>query len=266
MLRNSNELKGMTIHARDGEIGKVDQFFFDDEAWTIRYLVVNTGGWLSGRLVLISPISVLNSDWEAGRLDVALTKIQVENSPDISTHQTVSRQHEIEYMGYYGYPAYWGGLSLWGPGFYPGGLLPTEPISTYVAIADKSNEDDAHLRGSAEVTGYTVGAVDGEIGHVDGFLLDDQTWAIRYIEVATRNWLPGKKVLVSPGWIQRLSWESDSVFIFLSRQAIQSAPEYREGMTVARKYEEELYNHYGHAPYWDRVMAANVRGDGHANE
>jgi hypothetical protein len=108
--------------------------------------------------------------------------------------------------------------------------------------------------------------MDGDIGHVDGFLLDDQTWAIRYIEVATRNWLPGKKVLVSPGWIQRISWESDSVFVFLSQQAIQNAPEYREGMTVTRQYEQELYSHYGHAPYWDRVMAANVREDGHAND
>ena len=122
MLRNSAHLKGFTIRATDGELGTVDQFYFDDETWAIRYLVVETGGWLGGRQVLISPISVVHADWEAERLDVALTKKQVENSPNIDTHQPVSRQHEAEYYGYYGYPYYWGGPYLWGPAFYPAGL------------------------------------------------------------------------------------------------------------------------------------------------
>ena len=107
MLRNAKELHGLTIRATDGEIGTVDQFYFEDETWAIRYLTVDTGGWLGGRQVLISPISVLGvPDWQARRLDVALTKKQVETSPDINTHQPVSRQHEIEYFGYYGYPFY----------------------------------------------------------------------------------------------------------------------------------------------------------------
>jgi hypothetical protein len=269
----------MKIHTRDGEIGAVDQFYFDDEAWTIRYLVVDTGGWLSGRMVLISPISVRKADWEARRVDVALTKAQVENSPDISTHKTVSRQHEIEYMGYYGYPAYWGGLSLWGPGYYPGALMPPPEgppspatvspnftVSRAAGTPDAAEEGDSHLRSSAEVDGYTIAAIDGEIGHVDGFLIDEDTWAIRYIEVATRNWWPGKKVLLSPGWIQRLSWENASAVVFLTREAIRSAPEYREGMTVTREYEQQLYRHYGQPPYWDRAMAGQVRAGGYGKE
>ena len=122
MLTNATHLKGLVIQATDGELGTVDQFYFDDETWAIRYLTVETGGWLGGRQVLISPISVVHTDWQAKRLDVALTKKQVENSPNIGMHQPVSRQHEAEYCGYYGYPYYWGGPFLWGPAFFPAGL------------------------------------------------------------------------------------------------------------------------------------------------
>ncbi len=115
MLTNAVHLKGLAIQATDGEIGTVDQFYFDDETWAIRYLTVESGGWLDDRRVLISPISVVNTDWQAKRLDVALTKQQVENSPNIDTHRPVSRQHEAAYLGYYGYPNYWGGTYLWGP-------------------------------------------------------------------------------------------------------------------------------------------------------
>ena len=109
MLRNVTRLKGFTIRARDGEIGTLDQFYFDDESWAIRYLVVNTGDWLGGRLVLVSPLALRQAEWESKRLDVALTKKQIEDSPPIDTHKPVSRQHEALYLGYYGYPYYWGG-------------------------------------------------------------------------------------------------------------------------------------------------------------
>ena len=250
MLRNAKELHGFTIRATDGELGTVDQFYFDDESWAIRYLTVETGGWLGGRPVLISPISVLGvPDWQAKRLDVALTKKQVENSPDINTHQPVSRQHEIAYFGYYGYPFYWGGSNLWGAAPYPAGLA--IPASTE-AIAERPPKDpaDTHLRSSQEVTGYYIEASDGEIGRVDGFVIDDEDWAIRYIEVATRNWWPGKKVLVSPAWAERVSWEDSKVYFGLTREAIKDAPEYVESTMITRDYENLLYSHYGRPPYW----------------
>ena len=81
MLKNVIHLKDFTIRATDGEIGTLEQFYFDDETWAIRYLVVNTGGWLSGRLVLVSPIALRQAEWQSKRLDVALTKKQIENSP-----------------------------------------------------------------------------------------------------------------------------------------------------------------------------------------
>ena len=146
MLTNVTFLKGLVIQATDGELGTVDQFYFDDETWAIRYLTVETGGWLGGRQVLISPFSVVHTDWQAKRLDVALTKKQVENSPDIDTHQPVSRQHEAEYTGYYGYPYYWGGPYMWGPAFYPAGLA--VPTASTEAMADSIRDEstDSHLR------------------------------------------------------------------------------------------------------------------------
>src|SRR5665213_762631 len=150
MLINTKQLKGLTIRASDGEFGKVDQVYFDDETWGIRYLTVETGA----REVLISPISIVRTDWQVRRLDVALTKKQMENSPDIDTHKPVSRQHEAEYYGYYGYPFYWGGPYLWGPVFYPSGLA----VSTGASIAATPESilresPDSHLRSAEAVTG-----------------------------------------------------------------------------------------------------------------
>jgi hypothetical protein len=201
--------------------------------------------------VLISPFSLAHTDWQARRLDVALTKKQVENSPDINTHQPVSRQHEAAYLGYYGYPYYWGGPYLWGPAFYPAGLaIPATASTEGMAARIERESTDSHLRSAEAVTGYSIEAADGDIGHVDGFVVDDEAWAIRYIEVATRNWWPGKKVLVSPAWIERVSWPESKVHAGLSREAIKDAPQYLESMPITREYENRLYLHYGRPPYW----------------
>jgi len=251
MLRNVADLEGFAIRATDGELGTVEELLFDDKTWAIRYFVVETGGWLGGRQVLISPISVAHTDWQAQRVDVALTKQQVEHSPNIDTHQPVSRQHEAEYYGYYGYPSYWEGPYLWGPAFLPAGLAMSATASRE-ALAERIAKEltDSRLRSTAAVAGYNIEAADGEIGHLDGFVVDDEAWAIRYIEVATRNWWPGKKVLVSPAWIDRVSWVDSKVYIGLSREAIRNAPEYTDSMPIAREYEDRLYSHYGRPPYW----------------
>ena len=250
MLTNKH-VRDFTIRALDGELGTVTDIYFDDETWAIRYLVVDTGGWLGGRQVLISPMSVVNTDWAAEQLDVSLTKRQVEHSPKINTHQPVSRQHEAAYLGYYGYPYYWGGPLLWGPACYPAGLAePTTASAEAIAARAGRESPDSHLRSTEAVTGYNIDAVDGEIGHVDGFVVDDEAWAIRYMEVATRNWLPGKKVLVSPAWIERVSWVESKVYVGLSREAIKDCPEYIESKPITREYESRLYFHYGRPPYW----------------
>ena len=251
MLKTINHLKGFSIRATDGDIGTAEQLYFDDLTWTVRYLTVDTGRWLEGRRVLISPFSIARVNWQARKIEVLLTKQQVEESPDIDTHQPVSRQHESDYLSAFGYPNYWTGPYEWGPSYYPLAL----PVATIDSVADraertKKESRDSHLRSTGAISGYDIQAIDGEIGHVSGFVLDDETWSIRYIEVATRNWWPGKKVLVSPAWIQRVSWISSKLYVSLSREAIQGGPAYVDTTPITRDYEAKLYSHYGRPPYW----------------
>ena len=253
MLRDASELQGLIIRATDGELGEAKEFYFDDESWAIRYFVVETGGWLGGKKVLISPYAVAKTDANASHINVALTKKQVGESPSIDTHLPVSRQHEVAYLGYYGYPYYWGGPYLWGPGYYPSGLA-VPAIASQEKRTDKSHGrlSDSHLRSTKAVTGYHIEAVDGEIGHVHGFILDEESWAIRYIVVSTSDWWPGKEVLISPAWIKKISWGESKLYTALTREAIKDAPEYIESRKITRDYEDDLYVHYGQPPYWLR--------------
>ena len=255
MLRNVSRLKGFTIRARDGEMGIVDQFYFDDESFAIRYVVVNAGDWLGGRLVLVSPLALRHVDWQSRLIDVALTKKQVEDSPPIDTHQPVSRQHEALHLEYYGYPYYWAGQSN-----------PADIEAQQEAVAEAIDAQarpqlesaDSHLRSTLEVTGYHIEAADGGLGHVKDFIVDDETWAIRYLEVDTQNWWPGKKVLVSPQWINHVSWRESKVYVDLTRETIQNGPEWSETVPVTREYEHRLFDYYARSPYWT-VVAHDAR-------
>ena len=253
MLRSVNDLAGYSIEASDGEIGSVVEFYFDDENWTVRYLVAHTGGWLMGRKVLISPAALGDVDWESKRLWVNMTKQRVQDSPDIDTDKPVSRQQEMKYYDYYNYPYYWGGPYLWGPVGYPryAAAYPAAAPSTVKNEIDSAarNKDDVHLRSTREVTGYYIDALDGDIGHVDDFLIDDETWTIRYLVVDTKNWWPGKKVLISPEWIRSVSWSETKVFVDLSREAIKNGPEYNPSDSPGRDYEKHLYEHHHHPDY-----------------
>jgi hypothetical protein len=253
MLRNTRELKGFSVQAWDGEIGVVDALYFDDQTWTIRYLSVYTGNWLSGHQVLISPISVTHIDSAAKLIHVVLTREQVEHSPDINMHLPVSRQHEAATLGYYGYARYWMGPYLWGPSCYPDSLALETNDASSTAISQQ--EEDAHLRSTEAVIGYDIDAEDGEIGHVVGFVMEDESWSLRYIEVATRNWWPGKKILVSPAWVERVSWADSKVHVALMTEVIKTAPEYAESLAVTREYESQIYFHYGRPPYSPNEVA-----------
>lgn len=196
MLRQSKALKGLKLSARDGEIGKVKEFYFDDENWTVRYMVADTGGWLTGRQVLISPHALGTPQLDAGIIPVNLAKKEIEESPSIGTDSPVSRQFERTYFAYYNLSPYWGGPHLWGPSYYP---YPADARTIQQASESPNDrEGDSHLRSTAEVSTYRIQARDGEIGHVEDSLIDDETWSIRYLVADTRNWWPGKKVLVSP--------------------------------------------------------------------
>jgi len=269
MLRSMNDLVGYAIRATDGPIGHVRDLYFDDQAWVIRYLIVDTGSWLSSRQVLISPMSVEPSIWDENVLNVSITREQVSNSPDIDTDKPVSRQHEMEYLGYYGYPYYWGGAGFWGAGVYPSmRLMGIGSAPEYrVAEADPARaereaaqhrNDDPHLRSSKAVIGYHIEASDGGIGHVKGLLLDEDTWAIRYLIVDTSNWWLGHQVLIAPRWIKNVSWPDNIVSVDLSRQAVKDAPPYDASANLERTGEIGLYRHYGRAGYWaDEVGLGN---------
>jgi uncharacterized protein YrrD len=251
MLRNAEKLKGSAITATDGAIGEVDDLYFDDEKWTVRYLVVKTGTWLSSRKVLISPISVEKTDEVTNQVFVNLTMDQVGRSPDIDTRKPVSRQHETAFMDYYGYPYYWGGPYLWGDSAFPATLAMPPAVESQMAAAAVSRQreeerpQDAHLRSVNEVRGYHIEAADGEFGHVDDFIVDDKDWAIRFIVVKTGGWLFGRKTLVQPQWIEGISWNESKMFVNLTREQIADSPEYDESAPISREYEEGLRRHYG---------------------
>ncbi len=253
MLRNVKDLRGYAIHATDGIMGHVDDFYFDDEDWAIRYLVVDTGGWLSGRQVLVSPLAIGHPDWVGQTLPVSLTKAQVERSPDIDTRKPVSRQHEAEYFAYYGYPCYWGGAGLWGMGAYPGSLT-TEGSFEEEMKAQRTSmtpaPDDKHLRRCRAVIGNHIHATDGDIGHVEDLLVDDRSWAIRYLIVKTSNWWGGHQVLVAPPWIQAVSWPDAKVSVDLTRKMIEHAPPYDSSAQLDRQLEAGIHDHYGRPGYW----------------
>ena len=181
MLRPIKELDGFSIHATDGLIGSVDKFYFDDARWTIRYIVVDTGNWLSGRKVLISPLAVIEVDWAAREFDLTLTKSQIENSPDIDMDRPVERQREIDYFNYYGWPYYGYGDGLGGTGAYATALTAAASFGAerVMETPPQKSYGDPHLRSTGEVIGYNFEAADGELGHVDNFIVDDESWAIR---------------------------------------------------------------------------------------
>ncbi len=264
MLRNLKELQGYSLRATDGDIGTVRDFYFDDERWVVRYLVVETGTWLSSRKVLVSPVSLGTPNHDDRVLEVKISREQVRNSPDIDTDKPVSRQHELDYLGHYGYPAYWDSVGIWGAGAMPGLMLPeaglAAPLSGAAVLeadralaaeqALKHRDDDPHLRSCKSVTGYHIKAQDGEIGHVQGFIVDEDSWQIRYLVIDTSNWWMGHQVLLAPPWIQEVSWAERSVSVAMTRNAIQNSPEWDPSMPPDRIQEAAIYKHYDRTGYW----------------
>jgi sporulation protein YlmC with PRC-barrel domain len=246
MLNSAKTLKGYKLHSRDGEIGSVKEFYFDDHHWTVRYLVADTGSWLTGRQVLLSPYALGAVDTAGKDIVVDLTKKQIEESPALEKHKPVSRQFEESYYGYYGMPMYWGGMYGWGAYSFP-----VRDRTKWKDSAPGKAAWDPNLRSTYAVTGHHIQASDGEIGHVEDFIIDSESWAIRYLVVSTRNSWPGKKILISPRWIDRVSWNETKVFVGLSRDAIKKSPEYNEAALLNREYETNLHRHYNRPGYWD---------------
>jgi hypothetical protein len=255
MLKGLKGLERYTVTATDGDIGSVVNFLFDDEHWVVRYLVVDTGRLFNGRRVLISPISFGQAERSTCRFQLALTTDKVKSSPSIDVDEPVSRQNERNFYRHYGYPCYWGSSGMWGEGAVPTSLQ----AGRCSDVPERSDEPhgDPHLRSVREVTGYQVQGSDGAIGHIADFIVDDESWDVRYLVVDTSNWWLGKKVLVAPYWASYFFWDDKLVQVNLSRQAVRSSPEWDAVAALTRGYEARLYDHYGSPAYWNRKVLRN---------
>ncbi len=264
MLRTVNELDGFAVEATDGPIGELVDFYFDDQFWAVRFLVVRTGQWLAGRKVLLSPVAIGPIETSAKALHAAVTRAQVGASPDIDTHKPVSRQHEVENYGYYGYPYYWGGSGMWGNSTLPVLMLAARGGDDSASLTAKQREfvvgqaafhrqrgDDPHLRSCRAISGYHLHASDGDLGHIEGFVVDDESWAIRYLIVNTSDWWLGHQVLIARPWIADISWIDATVSIELTREAVKSAPRFDGKRLPDRAQERALHEHHGRTGYWD---------------
>ncbi|MCA9973181.1 MAG: PRC-barrel domain-containing protein [Anaerolineales bacterium] len=257
MLRSATDLQGYTVRGVDGDVGEVTDLYFDDKAWIVRYLVVRTGGWLSGREVLLTPLVCEQPDWDNAVFPVSLTKEQIENSPEANLHKPVSRQQEVALHQYYGWAPYW---TMAVPSAPPRPMpitmtppvnpVPAPPAPDMVTAEAEDTAVDPHLRSLDEVTGYHIAAEDGDIGHVETFVVDDASWSIMYMVVDTRNWLPGRKVLVALQWVQQIAWIDRRVYVDLHQETIKNSPEYDPDEPLERAYEERLYDYYGRPRYW----------------
>lgn len=241
MLHTIRGLSGFAMGATDGEIGEVMDVYFDDERWTVRYIVVATGRWLHGRKVLISPMSVREISWDDSVLELSISQQQVRDSPGIDTDKPVSRQHEIAFYNDYGYPNYWEGSNPWGLGTYSPwvGASPDATLSSPRSADDVDRRrrldceyptGDCRLRSSKQVIGHEVMATDGPVGTIEDFVFDDSNWAIRYAVVVTRKWLYGRHVLLPPESILGVSWSEHEVYVNGTREAVETGPEYDPGL------------------------------------
>lgn len=219
MLHNLKSLHGCKLAATDGDIGHIQDFYFDDYSWAVRYLVVDTGTWLTGRLVLITPYAFGYFDEPNRKLALKLTKAQIEGAPSIEAHKPISRQYEKDYNMYYGWPSYWSGSGLWGGTSYPV-LLP--PASVIDARMNYVHHEDPTLRSAAAVMGYHIATSDGDAGKVTDLRVDDRNWAVHDIVVEAGHWYSGKEVLIPASKVDSISYSESRVYVSLSKADIRN--------------------------------------------
>ncbi|HET6632197.1 MAG TPA: hypothetical protein VFG73_05755 [Rhodanobacteraceae bacterium] len=261
MLLSVNQLLGRTLAGSDGEFGAIEDLYFGDEDWVLRYLAVHAGNWLSGRSVLVSPFAfrpdALGATHDAP-VRVELTREQLADSPELDVRQGITRGYEQSYLSYFGYPTYWGGPGLWGLSGVPS-VANAAPDGEYVPVSEEDRElhelldeeDTSHLRSIKEVTGYHVEARDGRIGQIDDFIYDDADWAIRYLVLDTREWWPGgRKVLIGSDWVEDIDWSRRSLSVGIARGRVRESPEFTPRAPLSRDYEQRLHDYYQRGPYW----------------
>lgn len=239
MLHGVKKLTGFTIGATDGEIGTVRDIYFDDATWKVRYLVVETGNWLFGRKILLSPVAVQSIGWDAKTIRVNLTTDQVKHSPDIDTDKPVSVQQEAELHKHYLWPQDGGGFGFMTTGMVGGVIAPGIPFDERITshldddrtpserISEEEIPGDRHLRSFKGTTGYSIHATDDVLGEVSDFLIDDSTWDIPYAVIETGNWFSGKKIITPTSGISQIEWANSAVYINQTIGSLKDMSEFR---------------------------------------
>lgn len=260
MLRSIKDIIGYPIEATDGSIGKVKDCLFDDRHWRLRYIVVDTGKWLPGKKVIISPLHAKQPEigWQGRHFPINLTKKQIEESPDLAEDAPVSEQYEEAFSRYYRrVQPYWHGPYAWGmahdPVYYPD-IPPEEMLSEAEKQAQEYEMrkiEHSHLQSAHEIMGYHIHAKDDSFGHVEDFILDDSSWKLQYLVIDTRNWLPGKKALIDIGWVDNFDWAAKEATVSMNRKQIQAAPDFDPKAPINRDFEERLYDYYGRPRHWE---------------
>jgi len=194
MLRDLKDLIGSPVAATDGDMGSVRSFLFDDQSWKVRYLVVDVGNWLKRRDVVLPIAALEKPDWTNKTCRAHLTREQVRDSPDVDSEKPVSRQQEIAMRNYFG------PLACWVDSEFGLSSIPTGtkyPVHTAEVL---------HLRSTSAVMGYHVWATDGDFGILEGFVMDEASWHLGYLDVRGGDWLHNRSVLIPTRWVESVSW------------------------------------------------------------
>jgi len=251
MLEVISALKGYAIEASDGKMGSVSDFLFDDRMWKVRWLVVDTGTWLTERKVLVHPSAIKGAEHERQALAVKLTKAEVEGSPSILQDQPVSLQMQRQLYDYYGWDPLWSAGYL---GADSGAIAAPYSAPPYFGfdsprevadVAPVPHDGDPDLRSVTEVTGYRIHAADGEIGHLENFLIHSTSWSIAYLIVDTRNWWPGKHVLMSPHAVKEIDWSERRIQLNVTRDKVKASPPWDPLAMMNQADMSRLDAHYG---------------------
>ena len=226
MLQSLKQAYSIRLGATDGSLGHVKDFYFDDHTWTVRYVVIDTGTWLSRRKVLITPHSLGRLELNKGVLNVNLTRKQLEDSPTIDLHKPVSRQFEEDYVKYFGIPSYWLGDSATGMTeanveASAQGLLTAANIPSGTPAPARN---EPLLRSTLAVQGYHLNTTEGIVGHICDFMFDPDEWIIRQLVIKTGLRLSGPEVLVSATTIFQISYSESSAFTNLSESEVLKSP------------------------------------------
>lgn len=249
MKNNLKSLVGFNLKETNGDIGKVEDFYFDDLTWKVRYLVIKTGNWFTGKKVLISPKSLHEADMEKEEFRVTLTKEQIKSSPDIDTEKPVSRHQEEQLYGHYGWGPYWGA----DPNEHGAGMFGAMPSDLYYNDVDESkrkvliqdDDQDYHLRSTDSVTGYKIHATDGEIGEVSDYIIDETSWIIKFLVIETGSWLDSREILLPAQWIKKVDWKDSFIVVDVTKAKVKNSPEFNINMVTDESYERSLYDYYG---------------------